>query len=82
MLLTKRGTVRMTRQERRERDERLAECQKKAREIVTGGKCPECGSGLHANSAIPGWWQCDRFGAPEFRRDLTGPQCNFQCFTE
>lgn len=50
--------------------------------IVKTGRCPECGSGLHRNSSIAGWWQCDRSGSGHFRRDLTGDHCGFQCFTE
>jgi hypothetical protein len=50
--------------------------------IVAIGKCPLCGSGLHRNGSLAGWWQCDRSGSGHFRRDLTGAHCDFQCFTE
>jgi len=53
-----------------------------AREIVGSGKCPQCGSGLKRNTAIAGWYQCEQFGAEQFRKDPTKPACNFQTFTE
>lgn len=53
-----------------------------ARAVVATGRCPECGSGLHRNLSIAGWWQCDRSGSGHFRRDLTGAPCSFQTFTE
>lgn len=53
-----------------------------ARAIVATGKCPDCGAAIHRNSSMAGWWQCDRLGAVGFRRDLTGPSCSWQTFTE
>ena len=53
-----------------------------ARKTVETGTCPRCGSGLHRNFAIAGWWQCDRFGAGTFRTRQQDPECDFQIFTE
>ena len=53
-----------------------------ARRIVDGGACPKCGRGLRRNSALAGWWQCEQFGAEQFRADATLPSCSFQTFTE
>jgi hypothetical protein len=50
--------------------------------VVATGKCPDCGAGLHRNTSLAGWWQCDRSGSGHFRRDQTGAHCDFQCFTE
>lgn len=61
---------------------RMAAIHAEAKAIVASGKCPECGSGLHRNSSLAGWFQCDRSGSGHFRRDLTGDPCGFQCFTE
>lgn len=55
----------------------MAELHKEAREIIATNKCPDCGSGLHRNLALFGWWQCDRFG----RLCKEGKPCNFQTFT-
>lgn len=49
--------------------------------VVDTGKCPDCGSGLHRNLSLAGWWQCDRFGSEGFQKD-PGPKCDFQVFTE
>lgn len=55
---------------------------KLAREIVKSGKCPTCGSGLKRNLALAGWYQCEQFGAEQFRKDPLKPACSFQTFTE
>ena len=62
--------------------ERMAAIHAASRAIVASGRCPDCGAGLHRNSSLTGWWQCDRSGSGHFRRDLTGAHCNFQCFTD
>lgn len=49
--------------------------------IVKTGTCPQCGSGLHRNNSLTGWWQCDQYGSEGFRKDATKPACSFQCFT-
>jgi hypothetical protein len=61
---------------------RMAQIHAEARAVVATGKCPTCGSGLHRNNSIAGWWQCDRSGSGHFRRDLAGNPCSFQTFTE
>lgn len=62
--------------------ERMAAIHAEAQLIVATGRCPDCGSGLHRNSSLAGWWQCDRSGSGSFRRDLSGSPCGFQTFTE
>lgn len=49
--------------------------------IVKTGVCPQCGAGLHRNSSMTGWWQCDQYGSVGFRKDADKPACSFQCFT-
>jgi hypothetical protein len=49
--------------------------------IVKTGKCPDCGCGLRRNLALTGWWQCEQYGAPGFRKDASKPSCSFQIFT-
>jgi hypothetical protein len=83
----------MTTEERRARREakkaeaaawakRKAEIHALAVAEVASGKCPQCGAGIHRNSSLAGWWQCDRSGSGHFRRDLTGNHCTWQTFTE
>ena len=62
----------------RERARRLAE----AAVIVQTGKCPQCGAKLRRNLALAGWWQCEQYGAEQFRTDPNKPSCSFQTFTE
>jgi len=62
--------------------QKLDEAHKEAQAIVATGKCPRCGKGLKRNLALPGWWQCEQYGAPRFRADPEGPECSFQIFTE
>ncbi len=57
------------------------ESRNKSIAIVASNKCPDCGSELHRNLSMLGWYQCNRFGAEGFRLDTTGNQCSFQCFT-
>lgn len=53
-----------------------------AQQIVAGGKCPQCGSGLRRNLALTGWWQCEQYGADGFRARSEDPACSWQTFTE
>ena len=70
--------------DRKAQQARMTAAKAEAQRIVATGVCPACGTGLRRNLALAGWWQCDAFGLPQFRRpehrDL--PACNFQCFTE
>lgn len=52
------------------------------REIVARHKCPQCGGEIRRNLSLAGWWQCEQFGAPQFRKMPELPPCNWQCFTE
>lgn len=60
--------------------DKMAALYAEAQRVWDAGKCPQCGAGLHLNSAILGWVQCDRSGSAHFRRDKTGPACQFQTF--
>ena len=51
-----------------------------AQAIVAAGICPQCGAGVHRNSALSGWYQCDQYGAAGFRKDSEKPACGFQLF--
>ena len=55
---------------------------RRAQEVWSGGKCPDCGSGLRRNNALAGWVQCEQYGAENFRARANDPSCNFQCFTQ
>jgi len=71
-------------QRRAERARNIAAMQDRyneAQRIVATGKCPQCGCGLRRNLSMTGWWQCEQFGAPQFRKDPAAPDCNFQTFT-
>lgn len=59
----------------------IRRCLEAARIIVANNKCPKCGRRLKHNGSIFGWWQCEQFGAPQFRAEPDKPSCNFQCFT-
>lgn len=58
------------------------DCLQTNRELVSLGYCPECGKGIKRNLSIAGWWQCEQFGAENFRKNPELPPCNWQCFTE
>lgn len=60
----------------------LKEIHQANREIVSLGKCPTCGRGIERNLSLAGWWQCEQFGAENFRKNPELPPCNWQCFTE
>lgn len=49
--------------------------------IVQTGICPCCGSGLRRNLALNGWWQCEQYGAENFRARPADPACSWQGFT-
>jgi hypothetical protein len=68
--------------ERAAHQARMAAIHAESLAVVATGHCPDCGAGLHRNTSIAGWWQCDRSGSDPFRRDKTGAACSFQCFTE
>ena len=51
------------------------------RSIVASGVCPLCGAGLRRNMALLGWWQCEQYGAPEWRKNPEAPDCGWQGFT-
>lgn len=58
------------------------DCMIANRELVSLGHCPTCGKGIKRNLSLAGWWQCEQFGAPQFRKNPDLPPCNWQCFTE
>lgn len=68
------------RQEAIEREARHAA----AREIVTTGKCPDCGLPLFRNNSLAGWFQCAAYPCESFRKPefKNAPKCEFQIFTE
>lgn len=49
--------------------------------IVATGRCPQCGSALKRNLSMPGWWQCEQYGASGFRARPDEPSCSWQGFT-
>ena len=67
---------------RAESDARIAKAQAETRAVVASGKCPCCGSGLRRNLALTGWWQCEQYGAEQFRKRPQDPACSWQGFTE
>lgn len=58
------------------------DCLNANRAIVAENRCPTCGKGIRRNLSLTGWWQCEQFGTPQFRKDAELPHCNWQCFTE
>lgn len=48
--------------------------------IIATGKCPYCSRPLRRNLALTGWYQCEQFGAPSFRKDPAAAACNWQGF--
>lgn len=82
------GSMAMTLTERREK--RAAQAASEARiraeheitkTVVASGKCPFCHAGVKRNNSLTGWWQCEQFGAEQFRKDSTKPPCSWQGFT-
>ena len=69
---------------RKRQAEELARLRTEAARIVARGVCPKCGTPLRRNLALAGWWQCDAYGAPEYRQPehRALPACSFQTFTE
>ena len=66
----------------REREERIERAKEIFRGHVSRGICPTCGGKLKRNLSMTGWWQCEQFGAENFRKDPTRSSCNFQGFKE
>lgn len=60
---------------------RMARARAEAVKAINENRCPKCGQGVQANSAILGWVQCDGYGADGFRRNNATP-CNWQGFTQ
>ena len=54
--------ARMTTEERRAQDDRMARARAEAVAVVASGRCPKCGGGLRRNMALTGWWPAIRFG--------------------
>jgi hypothetical protein len=46
--------------------------------IATFGHCPDCGRKLRRNLALTGWYQCEQFGAEQFRAEPKLASCNYQ----
>lgn len=67
--------------ERKASQARIEVAQAETRAIVKKERCFECGSGIKRNLALPGWYQCEQYGAEGFRKDPTKPQCSWQGFT-
>jgi hypothetical protein len=85
MLMTKeqKAAQRATKkQENAERKARIEKAHQETREIVAKGKCPRCGNGLRRNNSILGWWQCEQYGAVQWRKDPQKEDCGWQGFTE
>ena len=61
---------------------RMDKIHTEAREVVKSGICPQCGSALHSNYSMAGWYQCVQYGYMIAGHDTKKPNCNFQCFTE
>lgn len=53
-----------------------------ARAIVATGRCPQCGSAIHRNTSMAGWWMCAQGGAACVRVRPEDPPCPWQTFTE
>ena len=71
----------MTKSERTASRNRTEAARAEARAARAANACPTCGATVHDNLSITGWVQCDRSGAPGFRRDVTGNSCNWRGFT-
>jgi hypothetical protein len=83
-VMTRSEKIRETKRRRAEHEARMAALLAKARAIVATGVCPDCGSPLVHNNALPGWWQCAGYACDEFRKPEHKhlPSCHFQTFTE
>ena len=60
---------------------RIAQAQAETRAVVESGACPICAQGLRRNLSLTGWWQCEGYGAPGFRK-AGSKECGWQGFTE
>lgn len=72
------------RESRKQHQARMEALKAEARRIVATGQCPNCGSPLVYNNALPGWWQCAGYASDDFRKPEHRhlPKCHFQTFTE
>lgn len=73
--------ARMTKAEKLEVSRKAEARRAEAIAQVQSGKCPQCGSGIRRNLSLAGWYQCDQYGAPGFRKDASKPSCSWQTFT-
>lgn len=62
--------------------ERMAAARAEVAQVVAGGRCPRCGSGLRRNRSLSGWWQCEQYGAETFRARAADAACLWQGFTD
>lgn len=67
---------------RKEQNARIEAVQAEVRRVVATGRCPQCGSEVRRNNSMTGWWQCEQFGAPQFRARPDDSPCSWQGFTE
>lgn len=67
---------------RKATEDRIAKAKAETRAVVASGVCPLCGGKPKRNMSLTGWWQCEQFGAENFRKDATKPSCAWQGFTE
>ena len=80
--MTKAQKAAETRKQNQETKARLEAIQAGIRAIVAGGKCPDCGSALRRNLSLAGWYQCEQYGAENFRARSSDAACGWQGFTE
>lgn len=80
--MTRSEKIKETKRKAAESKARIEASQAKTREIVNSGTCPQCGNKVKRNLALTGWWQCEQYGAPQFRTYEDKPACSWQGFTE
>lgn len=73
--------ARMTKAEKTAQVTKATARREEAIRIVSGGVCPCCGAGIRRNLSMAGWYQCQQYGAPGFRKDANKPSCGWQTFT-
>ncbi len=64
-----------------QREARMAQHRAETAAAVSAGACPCCGRPVRRNSSLAGWYQCEQYGAPAFRKDANAPACDWQGFT-
>lgn len=74
--------MRLSKQEKAEREARIAQSKAIAQKALQENKCPECMEGVRRNLALTGWVQCEQYGAEQFRKNPSQPACNWQGFTQ